>query len=84
MVFGRLSNNSGVGKISCGEQGLVDVDYRILQDHNTNPGDARNGTTIGMGLPQLLDDPDCDAEFVFPNDRPRTRKPARSCITQRR
>jgi hypothetical protein len=60
-------NNSGVGKIGCGEQGLTDVDYRIFQDHNTNPSDPRNGTTIGMGLPQLEDDPECDDEFVFPS-----------------
>jgi hypothetical protein len=60
-------NNSGVGKVGCGDQGLMNVDYRIFQDHNTNPGDARNGTTIGMGLPQLDDDPQCDHIFTFPS-----------------
>ena len=45
---------AGSGLIGCGAQGLTDVDYRVVQDHDTTPGNAGNVT---MGTP---DDPQCD------------------------
>jgi hypothetical protein len=60
-------NNSGVGKIGCGAQGLMNVDYKIVQDHNTNPGDPNNGDTFGLGLPQIANDLECDAASTFPS-----------------
>jgi hypothetical protein len=60
-------NNSGVGKVGCGQAGLTDIDYKIVQDHNTNPGDTNNGTTSGAAVPQLPNDPECDDEFTFPS-----------------
>ena len=57
---------SAVGKIGCGEQGLTDIDYRLVQDHNTNPGDANNGSSSGS-VRQLPDDPECDDTFNFPS-----------------
>jgi cysteine-rich repeat protein len=63
---------SGVGVIACGDAGLEDVDYKLRQDHNTNP-DMKAATFRGIGngsaIPgtlQLPDDPECDDEFVFP------------------
>lgn len=44
---------SGVGRIGCGEAGLVDIDFLVEQDHNTTPGSPGNGG----GLP---DDPECN------------------------
>jgi hypothetical protein len=60
-------NNSGVGKVGCATQGLVNVDYKIMQDHNTNPGDPNNGATTGLPIPQFENDPECDNEFTFPS-----------------
>ena len=48
---------SGVGRIGCGEEGLVDIDFLVEQDHNTTPGSPGNGG----GLP---DDPECDDVFM--------------------
>ncbi|MBX3027045.1 hypothetical protein KF840_19245 [bacterium] len=42
------------GSIGCSDQGLTDVSYRMIQDHDTTPGDPGNKT---MGTP---DDPQCD------------------------
>jgi hypothetical protein len=64
-------NIAGVGKIACGDEGLHAVDYTIIQDHNTTPGNPGNGNVIG-GLPQLPDDPECDDEFTFPSGVPST------------
>jgi cysteine-rich repeat protein len=47
---------SGIGKIGCGSEGLVDVDFMVEQDHNTTPGSPGNGGSAA-GLP---DDPECD------------------------
>jgi hypothetical protein len=60
-------NNSGVGKIGCGTNGLTNIDYKIVQDHNTDPRDPNNGTTSGLPIPQLPDDPECDDTFTFPS-----------------
>jgi hypothetical protein len=58
--------------IACGEAGIDDVDYKLRQDHNTNPdqqantfGGIGNGSAIS-GTLQFEDDPECDDEFVFP------------------
>lgn len=56
---------SAIGKIGCGQRGLTDIDYRLAQDHNTNPGDANNGSSSGS-VRQLPNDPECDDSFLFP------------------
>ncbi len=48
------------GLIGCGDQGLTDVDYVVVQDHDTTPGDPGNHT---MGTP---DDPQCDRTSPAP------------------
>ena len=55
--------NSAAGLLSCSETGLTDINYRLLQDHNTNPDDENNSGTAN-GLP---DDPGCDERFTFPS-----------------
>jgi hypothetical protein len=45
--------NSGGGVVGCGQQGLVDIDFLVEQDHNTTPGSPGNGG----GFP---DDLECD------------------------
>ena len=52
--------NAGDGVIGCGDNGLTDIDYNLMQDHNTTPGSPGN---FG-GLP---DDPECNAKFTFPS-----------------
>ena len=47
---------SGTGVIGCGTQGLTDVDFKVVQDHDTTPGSPGNGGSAS-GLP---DDPECD------------------------
>lgn len=47
---------SGTGVIGCGTNGLVDVDFKTEQDHDTTPGSPGNGGSAS-GLP---DDPECD------------------------
>ena len=51
--------NAAMGVIGCGTQGLTDINYRVVQDHNTNPGDPNNacGTTDGAAA----DDDSCTA-----------------------
>jgi hypothetical protein len=51
---------SSVGSIGCTEQGLTDVSYRLIQDHNTTPGDRQNRI---QGMP---DDPECDNSTTLP------------------
>ena len=46
--------------ISCNAEGLTDVTYRLIQDHNTDPGDPDNQN---QGTP---DDPQCTAETTLP------------------
>lgn len=58
--------NSAVGVIACGEDGIDDISYKLVQDHVTNPGSAMNGNTPPMIGEQLADDPQCDAAFIFP------------------
>lgn len=57
---------SAVGKISCGAQGLTDIDYRLVQDHNTVPGNPNNGASSGS-LRQEPNDPECNDSFRFPS-----------------
>lgn len=45
---------AGAGTIHCGPDAAADVNYRIIQDHNTTPGDPHNREA---GTP---DDPECD------------------------
>jgi hypothetical protein len=47
---------SGTGVMGCGTQGLTDVDFKVVQDHDTTPGSPGNGGSAS-GLP---DDPECD------------------------
>jgi cysteine-rich repeat protein len=47
---------SGTGVIGCGTDGLSNVDFKVVQDHDTTPGSAGNGGAAS-GLP---DDPECD------------------------
>jgi cysteine-rich repeat protein len=47
---------SGTGVIGCGTQGLTDIDFKVVQDHDTTPGSPDNGGSAS-GLP---DDPECD------------------------
>ena len=51
---------SASGSIGCGDQGLTDIDYRMVQDHNTTPGSPGNHT---MGTP---DDPECNDSKPVP------------------
>jgi cysteine-rich repeat protein len=51
---------AGNGSIGCGDAGLTNIDYRMIQDHDTTPGDPGNKT---MGTP---DDPECDATSPAP------------------
>lgn len=51
---------SGSGLVSCNDQGLQDVSYRVIQDHNTNPGDVDN---LVQATP---DDPECDDVTMLP------------------
>jgi cysteine-rich repeat protein len=53
---------SSAGIISCNNDGLTDIDYNLVQDHDTNPGSPGNGGP-SLGLP---DDAQCTNEFVFP------------------
>ena len=57
-LFG--AGNAGDGVIGCGSNGLTDIDYNLMQDHNTSPGSPGNHG----GLP---DDPNCTASFTFPS-----------------
>ena len=50
-LFG--AGNAASGVIGCGAQGLADVDYVLLRDHDTTPDSAGNGGG-------LADDPQCD------------------------
>jgi cysteine-rich repeat protein len=50
---------AGVGSVACGEQGLMNVNVRVEQDHNTTLGSAGNSGPT-QGLP---DDPECDDTF---------------------
>jgi cysteine-rich repeat protein len=52
--------NAATGSIGCGTNGLMDVNYRVIQDHNTNPGDEFNACTPANG--GAPDDPECDDE----------------------
>ncbi|MGH7788214.1 MAG: hypothetical protein ACRERC_15185 [Candidatus Binatia bacterium] len=51
---------SAKGVVGCGPQGLTNVDYLLEQDHITNPGDARNRSTV------IPDDPTCDDQKELP------------------
>jgi cysteine-rich repeat protein len=50
--------NAAAGVIGCGTQGLTDINYRVIQDHNTNPGDEVNACHESDG--GAADDPECD------------------------
>jgi cysteine-rich repeat protein len=52
--------NSATGSVGCGEAGLTDINYRLIQDHNTDPGDPNNAN---KGTP---DDPNCTAVTDLP------------------
>jgi cysteine-rich repeat protein len=47
---------SGIGRIGCGEEGLLNIDFVVEKDHNTTPGSPGNGGP-STGMP---DDPECD------------------------
>ena len=51
---------SASGSIGCGDQGLSNIDYRIIQDHDTTPGDPGNHTTA------TANDPDCNLTSPAP------------------
>jgi cysteine-rich repeat protein len=51
---------SGSGRVSCNEEGLTDIDYRVIQDHNTSPGDPDN---LVEATP---DDAECDDVSILP------------------
>jgi cysteine-rich repeat protein len=51
---------SGSGKVSCSDEGLTDVNYRVVQDHNTTPDDPFN---MALGSPN---DPECDDVSQLP------------------
>jgi len=52
--------NSATGSIGCGDAGLTDISYRLIQDHNTDPGDPNNAN---QGTPN---DPDCTSVTDLP------------------
>lgn len=52
--------NAGTGSIGCGDAGLTDISYRIVQDHVTTPGSTINNF---QGTP---DDPECDNTAELP------------------
>jgi hypothetical protein len=57
---------SGAGKVGCNAEGLTDINYRIIQDHNTNPGNTNNkckGPPDDIGAP---DDEFCVAQTTLP------------------
>ena len=54
---------AATGVIGCGANGLTDVNVRVVQDHNTTPGDPGNSGPA-LGLP---DDPECDDTFTLPD-----------------
>ena len=51
---------AGQGSVGCSDTGLTDVSYRLIQDHNTTPGDPGNHVA---GTP---DDPTCTAQNTLP------------------
>lgn len=51
---------TAVGEIGCGAAPLTDINYRLVQDHNTNPGDPNNRS---QGTP---DDAECDDSITLP------------------
>jgi cysteine-rich repeat protein len=51
---------SANGSIGCGDQGLTDISYRMVQDHNTTPGSPGN---FSEGTPN---DPECDNTAPLP------------------
>ncbi len=51
---------SASGSIGCGDSGLTNIDYRMVQDHNTTPGSPGNSH---MGTP---DDPECNDTTEVP------------------
>ncbi len=55
------AGNSGIGLLGCSVEGLSAINFRMLQDHNTTPGDANNGGPANG----LSDDPECDDEAVL-------------------
>ncbi|MEO8604397.1 MAG: hypothetical protein ABI629_17625 [bacterium] len=52
--------NAATGSIGCGDQGLSDISYRLIQDHNTSPG------SLGNSNPGTPDDPQCDDVTELP------------------
>jgi len=53
-------NISASGSIGCGDAGLTNIDYRMVQDHNTTPGAQGN---FRAGTP---DDPECNDTTQLP------------------
>ena len=51
---------SASGSMGCGDQGLTDISYRMVQDHNTTPGNPNN---FNQGTPN---DPECDDTAPLP------------------
>ncbi|MDX2168581.1 MAG: hypothetical protein SF182_16025 [Deltaproteobacteria bacterium] len=52
---------SARGSIGCGDTGLTDISYRLIQDHNTTPGSPGNKAPGGSP-----DDPECDNVSQLP------------------
>jgi hypothetical protein len=63
-TFGE--NNSAVGIIACGPDGIAETSYKLVQDHVTTPGHTQNGNASPVLGPQLPNDPECDDSFIFP------------------
>lgn len=75
--------NAATGVIGCGDNGLTDINYRVIQDHNTNPGDELNACHQSDG--GAADDPECDdvsPPVVVPGNPGATGLVSRACKEQ--
>ena len=52
---------SGIGTIGCGDAPLTNISYRVIQDHNTTPGNAANRSQA------MRNDPECDDQIILAN-----------------
>lgn len=57
-AFGQ--NVSGSGIVGCGDTSLSDVNYEVVQDHNTNPGSPGNRVQAMPNDPECNDQTDLD------------------------
>jgi len=57
---------TGSGSIGCGDQGLTNVDYRLIQDHNTTPGSPGNFSQGLPGGPGTPNDAECNDTTELP------------------